>query len=111
MGSIPATFASFSLIAKPAETINYSDFLPTTNSSNYINASAYYDPKDFSGQSFPLITEDVPCVDINRNIGPGTRDYVVFGPILKLQMYLYQNEYMIYSSIYTKIIRCQGSNS
>ena len=90
------SFFSFSLIAKPAETINYSDFLPTTNSSNYINASAYYDPKDFSGQSFPLITEDVPCVDINRNIGPGTRDYVVFGPILKLQMYLYQNEYMIY---------------
>lgn len=88
-------FGSFSIV-KPAETFNYSSFLSSANNSNYINASAYYNPSDFSGQRFPLITEDIPCVDINHNIGPGTRDYVVFGPILKLQMFLYQNEYMIY---------------
>ncbi len=90
------SFFSFFSIAKPAETFNYSSFLPTANNSNYFNASAYYNPADFSGQKFPLITEDIPCVDINYNIGPGNRDYVVFGPILKLQMFLYQNEYMIY---------------
>ncbi len=90
------SFFSFFSIAKPAETFNYSAFLPAANNSNYINAAAYYDPSDFSGQKFPLITEDIPCVDIKHNIGPGTRDYVVFGPILKLQMYLYQNEYMLY---------------
>lgn len=90
------SFFSFSSIAKPADVINYSAFLPVTNNSNFINASSYYNPADFSGQNFPLITEDIPCVDINHNIGPGTKDYIVFGPILKLQMYLYQNEYMKY---------------
>lgn len=90
------SFFSFSSIAHPADNINYSAFSPVANSSNYINASAYYNPSDFSGQSFPSITEEIPCVDINHNVGPDTRDYVVFGPILKLQMYLYQNEYMIY---------------
>lgn len=90
------SFFSFYSIAKPAETINYSDFLPTTNSSNYVNASAYYNPADFSGQSFPLITESIPCIDAPYNIGLGSKDYVLFGPIIKLQMYLYQNEYMIY---------------
>lgn len=90
------SFFSFYSIAKPADTFNYSSFLPVTNNSNFINAISYYNPADFSGQNFPLITEDIPCVDINHNIGPGSRDYVVFGPILKLQMYLYQNEYMKY---------------
>lgn len=87
-------FGSFSLV-KPAETINYYSFIPTNNS-NYTNSSAYYNPADFSGQSYPQISEDTPCVDLKSDLRIGTRDYTIFGPITKLQMFLYKNEYMIY---------------
>jgi peptidoglycan hydrolase-like protein with peptidoglycan-binding domain len=90
------SFFSFLTTVKPADVINYSAFLPTNNNVNYFSAAPYYDPADFSGQSFPLITKEIPCIDLQYNLSLGKRDYSVFGPITKLQMYLYQNEYMKY---------------
>lgn len=88
-------FGSFSLV-KPADVVDYSVFSANSNISNYVNSSAYYNPSDFSGQPFPKATEEVSCLDLQHNLNIGNRDYTIFGPVTRLQTFLYQNEYMIY---------------
>lgn len=51
---------------------------------------------DYNVNDFSIIVDDAPCVDLQYDLRPGSRDYYIYGNVMKLQMYLYQNDLMEY---------------
>lgn len=49
-----------------------------------------------NAQHFALIDTDLGCIESNYDYRIGSQDNVLFGPIMKLQTYLYQNSLMSY---------------
>lgn len=49
---------------------------------------------DVSG--FSAIMNDAPCVKLQYDLKPNSRDYYIYGNVMKLQMFLYQNDLMAY---------------
>ena len=45
---------------------------------------------------FAPIQMDIPCVEAQYDLHIGSRDYALFGDVMKLQLFLYQNEIMYY---------------
>ncbi len=50
----------------------------------------------YSIDSFAPIQMDIPCIDAKYDLKLGSRDYALFGNVMKLQLFLYQNEMMYY---------------
>ena len=46
--------------------------------------------------SFAPIMNDAPCVSLQYDLKPNSRDYYIYGNVMKLQMFLYQNDLMTY---------------
>jgi uncharacterized repeat protein (TIGR02543 family) len=49
---------------------------------------------DVSG--FASIMNDAPCIKLQYDLKPNSRDYYIYGNVMKLQMFLYQNDLMAY---------------
>lgn len=47
-------------------------------------------------ESFSPINMDLGCIESNYDYKKGSKDYALFGQIMKLQTYLYQNNLMFY---------------
>ncbi|MFO0743978.1 MAG: InlB B-repeat-containing protein [Candidatus Paceibacterota bacterium] len=52
--------------------------------------------QSYDTSGFSPIMNDAPCVDLQYDLRPGSRDYYIYGNVMKLQMFLYQNEMMAY---------------
>ena len=50
----------------------------------------------YSIDNFAPIDFDIECIEIPFDLRMGSRDYALFGNVMKLQLFLYQNEMMYY---------------
>lgn len=48
----------------------------------------------YSIDTFAPIQMDIPCIEAQYDLRVGSRDYALFGDVMKLQLFLYQNEIM-----------------
>lgn len=51
---------------------------------------------DHDISSFSALLSDAPCVDLQYDLRPGSRDYYIYGDVMRMQSYLYQNDMMFY---------------